>query len=100
MDIAIDLIADGEIIAQGLGQLEADWPDEASTVMVRAADGAGRMSQQILALEVIESLVVSEPVPLDVAAIEQAQGCSCDATGIGSLLWLLPLVAVRRRRVA
>ena len=99
-DLAIDLIADGEVIVQGLGQLEADWPAEASVVLVRAEDGSGRVTEQFLELGAIASRVGAEPIPLDVVAIEPAQGCSCDATGIGSLLWLLPLMAVRRRRAA
>ena len=31
---------DGEVIAEGLGELEADWPADAGAVMVRVEDGS------------------------------------------------------------
>ena len=95
--LSLALLADGEVVAEGLGSLTADWPDAAVAVSVRAEDGAGQVASLVLAypeLEALEFAQVSDPAFL----IEPAQGCSCDATGPTALLWLLPLLLVARRR--
>jgi hypothetical protein len=96
--ISIELLANGEVIAEGLGALEAQWPAEAQVVSVRAQDGSGLVVSKMLALATIESLDGHAGLPLDLDAVDTAQGCSCDALSLSSPLWLAPLLALRRRR--
>ncbi|MEE2835198.1 MAG: hypothetical protein VYB65_04165 [Myxococcota bacterium] len=96
--LRIELSADGEVIAEGFGALEAPWPADAARVTLRAEDGSGRVARQILAFDQIDSLEPADLAGGDMALIDAGQGCGCGATDLSALLWLVPLLALRRRR--
>ena len=96
--VSVELLADGEVVAEGLGSMDVQWPEDARVVSVRAQDGSERVTTELLALASIETLSGQHGVPMNLDAVESAQGCSCDAVSLTSPLWLTPLIALRRRR--